>query len=139
VYWIEEASQTKPETVAIMDWLDPNEEKELQEEIEADPGKAELNVLGEWRMCVDYWALNTWTVWNTYPLLRIQDLIDLVGSAKIVSKIDLLLGYWQVQVGEASILKTAFNTRFGKYKFIAMPMGLTNAPAIFQTMMNSIL
>jgi hypothetical protein len=48
---MEESSQTKPETVAVTDRLDPNEEKELQEEIEADPGKADLNVLGD-GMCL---------------------------------------------------------------------------------------
>jgi hypothetical protein len=44
-----------------------------------------------------------------------------------------------MQVGEASILKTAFNTRFRKYKFIVMPMGLINILATFQIIMNSIL
>jgi hypothetical protein len=34
-----------------MDWLDPNKEKELQEEIKADPGKAKLNILGD-RICL---------------------------------------------------------------------------------------
>jgi hypothetical protein len=51
MYQMEEASQTKPKTITIMDWLDPNEEKELQEEIEANPGKAKLNILGD-RMCL---------------------------------------------------------------------------------------
>jgi hypothetical protein len=94
---------------------------------------------GKWRMCIDYRALNSVTVKNGYPLPRIQDLIDNIGQAKWLSKIDLLSGYWQVRMGDLSIQKTAFNTLFGKFEWRAMPMGLTNAPATFQTMMNKFL
>jgi hypothetical protein len=94
---------------------------------------------GEWRMCVDYRALNKVTTKNGYPLPRIQDLLDSIGQARVLSKIDLLSGYWQLRMGELSIPKTAFNTLFGKFEYVAMPMGLTNAPATFQTMMNKIL
>ena|SRR5438876_254231 len=44
-----------------------------------------------------------------------------------------------MRIAEKDILKTAFNTRYGKYEFLVIPFELMNASAIFQTLMNSIL
>jgi transposase InsO family protein len=93
----------------------------------------------QWRMCVDYRALNSVTKKNTYPLPRIRECLDAFGNAQYFSKIDLTSGFWQLRVASEDVPKTAFNTRQGKFEFLVMPMGLTNAPATFQTMMNSIL
>lgn len=92
-----------------------------------------------WRMCIDYRALNAVTEKNGYPLPRIQECLDRLGTSVYLTKIDLTSGYWQIRVKEDHIPKMAFNTRYGKFEFTAMPFGLTNAPATFQSMMNNIL
>ncbi|WVZ58893.1 hypothetical protein U9M48_009115 [Paspalum notatum var. saurae] len=93
---------------------------------------------GTLRMCVDYRGLNAVTVKNKYPLPRIEDLFDQLKGACVFSKIDLRYGYHQLRIRPSDIPKTAFISRYGLYEYTVMSFGLTNAPAFFMYMMNSV-
>jgi hypothetical protein len=90
------------------------------------------------RLCVDYQPLNTVTIKNKYPLPHIDFLFDQLVSAKVFSKIDLRSGYHQSKIQSEDIPKTVFSTRYGLYEYFVMLFGLTNAPAHFMYLMNSV-
>lgn len=60
--------------------------------------------------CSDFCKVNNATKPDAYLLLRMDDCIDHVGSAKSVSKFDLLKGYWQVPLTERAREVAAFIT-----------------------------
>ena len=90
------------------------------------------------RLCVDYRALNSITVKNRCTLPRIDDLLDAVSGSQYFTSLDLTSGYHQILISEEDRQKTAFRTPFGHFQFKVLIEGLTNAPATFQTVMNSI-
>ena len=94
---------------------------------------------GTLRFCVDFRCLNSVTKPDTFPLPRIDDLLDQLGKSRYFSTLDLAAGFWQIKVDEASREKTAFITQQGLFEFRVMPFGLTNAPAVFQRLMQKVL
>jgi hypothetical protein len=93
---------------------------------------------GSLRLCVDYKPLNAVTIKNKYPLPRIDVLFDQLAGAKVFSKIDLRSRYHQIKIRPCDIPKTAFSTRYDLYEYLVMSFGLTNAPAYFMYLMNSV-
>jgi hypothetical protein len=94
---------------------------------------------GSVRFCVDYRALNAVTVKDVYPLPHVDETLEALGGAQWFTTFDLMAGYWQVEVAPEDRDKTAFLTREGLYRFLRMPLGLSNAPSTFQRLMDCVL
>ena len=91
-----------------------------------------------YRVVVDYTRLNAKTEDDSFPLPVPKTTFQALNNARYFSTLDLASGYWQVEIDEKDIPKTAFNTRKGTFAFLRMPMGLKNAPAAFQRFMTEI-
>ncbi|XP_076060345.1 uncharacterized protein LOC143036674 [Oratosquilla oratoria] len=72
---------------------------------------------GEYRMCTDYRKLNALTKADNFPLPRIDDLIDSIGKAKIITKLDLMSGYYQMPLSEEAKRVSSFITPSGLYQY----------------------
>ena len=91
---------------------------------------------GKVRMCIDYHALNRQTKLDVFPIPRIADLLNRLGHACYFSSVDLATAYHQIRIKQGHEHQTAFVMPQGLYEWIVMPLGLTNAPAMFQHIMN---
>ena len=94
---------------------------------------------GTTRFCVDYRGLNSVTKKDSYPLPRIDEILDNFSGSNYFSTLDLCTGYWQVPIHEPDKEKTAFASPQGMFEFNVVPFGLTNAPSSFQRDMDLVL
>lgn len=91
------------------------------------------------RFCNDYRKVNSVTKADPFPLPRMEDCVDRVGSAKFVTKLDLLKGYWQVPLTSRASKISAFVTPDNFLQYTVMPFELCNAPTTFQRLMHCVL
>ena len=95
---------------------------------------------GNVRVCVDFRRVNKLTVQDQeYHIPLVAGIVDKVGNAGCLPKLDLNRGFYQVKMNEEDRAKTAIVTPFGKYEFSRMPFGLVNAISTFQRLMDRVL
>lgn len=103
------------------------------------PKKKDASGKQKWRLVIDYRKVNEKTIDDRYPIPNITETLDKLGKANLFSSIDLFSGFHQIELHPDDIKKTAFSVDHGHYEFLRMPMGLKNAPATFQRVMDHIL
>ncbi|CAH1254301.1 GIN1 [Branchiostoma lanceolatum] len=94
---------------------------------------------GTKRLCIDYRGLNSVTKKSSWPLPRIDDVLDALAGSELFSVLDLRSGYWQIPMNPESIEKTAFTTGSGAFQFKVLSFGLCNAPSTFARLMETVL
>ena len=133
--------------------MSPNEQEELDRFLEENlrkgyihPSKSPLaspvffvkKKDGKLRFVQDYRKLNQFTVKNRYPLPLVADIISRLQGARYFTKCDVRWGYNNIRVKQGHEWKAAFVTNRGLFEPLVMFFGLTNSPATFQALMNSL-
>ncbi|RVW72331.1 Transposon Ty3-I Gag-Pol polyprotein [Vitis vinifera] len=93
---------------------------------------------GKWRMCVDYTNLNNACPKDSFPLPRIDQIVDSTAGQRMISFLDAFSGYHQIPMASANEEKTVFITPHGLYCYKVMSFGLKNAGATYQRLMTKI-
>jgi hypothetical protein len=94
---------------------------------------------GGLRFCVNYRKLNEITKKDRISLPLIIETLRMMAKAEWYTKLDVSAAFHKIRIKEGDEWKTAFRTRFGSFKWLITPFGLTGAPAIFQRYINNIL
>ena len=93
---------------------------------------------GGLHFCTDFCHLNAQTKRDSYPLPRIQEVLESLVGAGHFSCLDLKSGFWQIKMEEMSKQYTAFMVgNLGFFQCDQMPFGLCNIPATFQQLMQN--
>ncbi|XP_052192778.1 uncharacterized protein LOC127801573 [Diospyros lotus] len=93
---------------------------------------------GKWRLCIDFKDLNKACPKDSYPLPRIDALIDGTAGCQLMSFLDAFQGYHQIPLHPEDQEKTAFITDKATYCYRVMPFGLKNAGATYQRLVNKL-
>ena len=91
---------------------------------------------GKWRMCIDFTDLNRACPKDSYPLPRIDTLVDSTARHELLSFMDTFSGYNQIRMKEEDQEKTSFVTSQGIFCYKVILFGLKNAGVTYQRLMN---
>ena len=99
----------------------------------------ENNVSGKKQLCIDYsQTTNLFTLLDTYPLPRIDDLINRLASYNVFSIFDLKSANHQIPIDENDKPYTAFEACGKLWEFSSILFGVTNGVPQFQRVMDSL-
>jgi len=83
------------------------------------------------RITIDPKDLNKALIREYHPINTVEEVAQRCPGARFFTVLDANQGYYQIVLDDESRNYTAFNTPFGRYRFLRLPMGISSAPEIF--------
>ena len=90
----------------------------------------------KWRMCVDFTNLNNTCPKDSFPLPRIDQLLNSTTGHKLLTFMDAFSRYNRIQMAEEDQEKMPFITNQGFCCYRVIPFGLKNVGATYQRLVN---
>ena len=90
--------------------------------------------IGKWRVCVNLTDLNGACLKDSFPVPKIDQLVNAIVKHQRMSFLDVFQGYHQIALTPKDREKTSFITPEGNYHYTVMPFGLKNIGATYQRM-----
>ena len=94
---------------------------------------------GDIRIITDFRELNKWVEVDPFPLPRINETLQKLEKFKSATALDLSLGFYSISFDEESQKVCSTILPWGKYAYLRMPMGVSCAPSMFQSIMTETL
>ena len=91
---------------------------------------------GKWRLCIDFTDINRVCPKDSFPLPRINLIVDATACHELLSFMDAFSGYDQISMDPSDKEKTSFVTGQGTYCYRVMRFGPKNAGATYQRLVN---
>ena len=88
------------------------------------------------RITIDPKDLNDVLLREYHPMCTIEEVTTRTDGSKFFTVLDANMGYFQIELSQESQQLTAFNTPFGRYRYLRLPMGVSSAPEIYQRAMS---
>ena len=90
-------------------------------------------------MCIEYRKLNQRVALHVGSIPNLEDQLEALSKFKVKCKLDMRSGFWQVSLSPKAQELCSFITPSGRvFKPLVMPFGLSNAPPIFQELMDKV-
>ena len=86
---------------------------------------------GQMRLCIDPKDLNKVVKREHFQIPTKEEILGKLRDAKWFSKLDATAGFHQIKLDKPSSMLTTFNTPFGRYRYLRLPMGICSAPEVF--------
>jgi hypothetical protein len=90
---------------------------------------------GKLRICLDPVPMNKYILREEFQIPTLDEVLPNLCKAKVFSICDAKSGFWQLELDNKSSILTTFWTPFGRYRWLRMLFGVSNAPEVFQRVM----